>query len=58
MFKRLPLGTQVSVFGLLFLAVALTAGLAFVYETEQTRLNELIHDKASRVLRAFEASHT
>lgn len=57
-FKRLPLGTQVSVFGLLFLAVALTAGLAFVYEAEQTRLNELIHDKASRVLRAFEASHT
>jgi PAS domain S-box-containing protein len=58
MFKRLPLGTQVSVFGLLFLAIALTAGLAFVYEAEHTRLNELIHDKALRVLRAFEASHT
>jgi|GEM_PF-727974 len=58
MFDRLRLDAKISIYGIMFLTAALILGLAYIYSTEKGRLDQLIHDKALRVLLAVEGSHT
>jgi PAS domain S-box-containing protein len=52
------LGTKTSIIISLLLTASLLVGLVITYQTERSRLEEMIHDKVQRVLEVLEAAHT